>query len=308
MTILIDKNCEHCDVMFTTKRYLHLKGAGRFCSTSCSSSSKTGKNHNNYKHGAVKNGKRTPELSAWQCMKGRCYNKNDKEYSRYGARGIKVCDRWLDKNMGSANFLKDMGPRPKGIGAGGRSLYSLDRIDNNGDYSPENCRWTDRITQANNIRRNRIVSYLGEEKTVSEWGRQFGIKADSIYERLNRGWSVEEAITKKPDIARNRRDNVWIKYKGESLILADWSKRTGVSGKTINRRIRDYGWSVEDALTKNPKRNPKGFKYLEFEGKSMTQAEWAKETGIKPSVICKRLKRGWSVEDALTMPVGEKRK
>jgi uncharacterized protein (DUF433 family) len=152
------------------------------------------------------------------------------------------------------------------------------------------------------------VSYLGEEKTVSEWGRQFGIKADSIYERLNRGWSVEEAITKKPDIARNRRDNVWIKYKGESLILADWSKRTGVSGKTINRRIRDYGWSVEDALTKNPKRNPKGFKYLEFEGKSMTQAEWAKETGIKPSVICKRLKRGWSVEDALTMPVGEKRK
>jgi hypothetical protein len=87
------------------------------------------------KHGRYK----TPEYSAWRGMKIRCYLQNSSEYFRYGAIGIKVCDRWLNS---FENFLEDMGERPDGL--------SLDRIDPKGDYTPENCRWADNVTQSYN--------------------------------------------------------------------------------------------------------------------------------------------------------------
>lgn len=85
--------------------------------------------------------KGTPTHNSWSAMKQRCYNKNSQFYYRYGGRGIKVCDRWLGP-YGYQNFLSDMGEKPNG--------YSLDRIDNDKDYSPENCRWADKWAQAAN--------------------------------------------------------------------------------------------------------------------------------------------------------------
>lgn len=97
---------------------------------------------NNKTHGLSK----TVEYSTWTKMKGRCYNKKCKDYPDYGGRGIIVCDRWLEPNgQGFLNFLSDMGKRPEG-------KYSLDRINVNGMYGPDNCRWADDIQQANNKR------------------------------------------------------------------------------------------------------------------------------------------------------------
>ena len=99
------------------------------------------------------------EYHVYKGMKRRCYNSHEKAYKNYGGRGIKVCDRWLGP-YGFRNFLRDMGPRPEGELPSGMPLYSIDRIDVNGNYCPENCRWADWHTQRVNRRDSPpIVSY-----------------------------------------------------------------------------------------------------------------------------------------------------
>ena len=107
---------------------------------------------------------KTPEYYAWQNLRKRCYNKTDKRYPLYGGRGIKVCDRWLGKD-GFDNFLSDMGPRPKNTT--GRE-WSIDRINTDGDYSPENCRWATATTQCRNKSNNLSVHLWGERYCVTE--------------------------------------------------------------------------------------------------------------------------------------------
>lgn len=131
------------------------------------------------------------EYCAWRAMRARCLNPNEAEFVRYGARGISVCDRWLvgeGRMDGFVCFLADMGERPT-------NRHSLDRIDNDGGYSPENCRWTDRHTQARNIRTNHHVTYKGKRMTVVEAAEAFGLTYHCLWARLSRpGWTVERAL------------------------------------------------------------------------------------------------------------------
>jgi hypothetical protein len=118
-------------------------------------------------------------------MKERCTSANCSTYKYYGGRGIKVCERWSGED-GFENFYSDMGARPKG--------RSLDRINNNGDYSPENCRWATIVEQNNNRRCTRMLEFMGESKPLTHWSNVTGIKRSTIRERLKRGWSVDRTL------------------------------------------------------------------------------------------------------------------
>lgn len=121
----------------------------------------------------------------WAAMIRRCSDPNDFGYYNYGGRGIKVCDRWKDIN----NFLLDMYPIYK-------EGLELDRINVNGNYEPDNCRWITRKQNMNNTRRNRYIEYNGIIKTVSEWSDELNIPYKRLLARLN-NWDVEKSFTYK---------------------------------------------------------------------------------------------------------------
>jgi hypothetical protein len=117
-------------------------------------------------------------------MIARCTQHTVRNFDRYGGRGIYVCQQWMDNPK---KFLSDMGEPLSG--------QSIDRIDNDGPYSPENCRWTTDLVQMNNRSCNRLITHEDKTMTVSEWSRHIGIRSATLTKRLNSGWSVDKALT-----------------------------------------------------------------------------------------------------------------
>lgn len=124
----------------------------------------------------------------WQCwcaIKARCYNSSNAGYHNYGGRGIKVCERW----QSFENFYADMGDRPS-------DEHSIERVDNEGDYEPSNCVWATMLEQSNNTRWNVNLNIDDVTRTAMEWSRISGVSVNTIYGRLYRGVSPEEAVWK----------------------------------------------------------------------------------------------------------------
>lgn len=142
----------------------------------------------------------SPEHVSWSSMKTRCTNDRIPSWPNYGGRGIYVCPRWMASFV---DFLADMGPMP-------RDKSSIDRRDSDGSYTcgkcddciakgvPMNCRWADTVEQANNVSRNRMLTYNGETMTVTDWTRRLGFSAAGIFSRLDRGWTVEQSLGTPP--------------------------------------------------------------------------------------------------------------
>lgn len=137
----------------------------------------------------------------YTAMKKRCYNPKYPEFYLYGGRGIKICDEWLNDKTSFFRWSYENGY----IENATQAENSIDRIDPNGDYSPENCRWVDSFVQANNTRRNVYYELNGESHTLTEWGRIVGINSGTLYGRVNKlGWTIEEALTLRPSHVSQR--------------------------------------------------------------------------------------------------------
>jgi len=176
-------HCE-CGTEREVKRYSLVSGQ----STSCGCFQREqmamrgkGESNPNFKHGLSN----TPTWARWQQMKRRCYDPNHDNYSYYGGKGITVCDRWRESY---ANFLEDMGELPT-------SEHTIERIDRNGNYCPENCYWEpSRIVQNNNTSQNRFFTLNGVTLTMAQWAREYDMPYSRLQSRLASGWELEAAL------------------------------------------------------------------------------------------------------------------
>lgn len=156
-----------------------------------------GVNNFSYVHGMSN----TATYNTWHLMKQRCQNKAAPDYYRYGKRGVGVCRRW---RISFLHFLEDMGERPRGM--------TLDRIDNSGHYSKENCRWATQTEQRRNTRQNKYITYKGETRCMVEWAEYLNIPYRALKQRIRCGWGVERAFTQKLMVTRRTKYDIFKPY------------------------------------------------------------------------------------------------
>lgn len=167
--------CE-CGEVVSVRRWSLISGVANSCG--CLQREVCG--NINKKHGMCQSN----EYKIWAGIKARCYDEKTKGYLNYGGRGIIMCDRWLIFD----NFYADMGDRPN-------KKMSIERIDNEGNYCKENCRWATRIEQQNNKRNNIYVTYEGKTLSLSAWSREKNINTGTLNGRYHRGKRGEELFT-----------------------------------------------------------------------------------------------------------------
>lgn len=176
------------------------------------------------------------EYLAWGSMHTRCRNPKCAMYPNYGGRGIRVCERWRHFKY----FLEDMGVKPT-------LKHSLDRIDVNGNYEPENCRWATSKEQALNRTTSHIIEINGIRKTLTEWCHDYGVGYTTVLHRIKCGWDEERAVA-SPVATPCRMGPLFITWQGLTLTAAEWSRKTGIQATTIRARHRK-GWPPERVLT-----------------------------------------------------------
>ena len=161
----------------------------------------------------------------WHGIKKRCLNENDERYHQYGGRGIKICPEWLESFDNFAEWA---------LSHGYAENLTLERIDVNGDYCPENCKWITLQEQAFNKRGTKWVDYKGEHTQLKKLCERLGVTYDTVHDRIyKRGWSVEDAIEKPSE-----RENP----------LRRKCQEKGINYQTVRDRINKLGWSEEEAL------------------------------------------------------------
>lgn len=176
-------------------------------------------------------------FTTFEGIKKRCYDEKFRQYKDYGGRGIRICNKWMNDFFTFYDWA---------IENGASEELTIDRIDNNGDYCPKNCRWVDRFTQANNRSDNRVVEYKGESHTIAEWSRLVGLTARCISWRIDEMHvPIEQALGFVPINFKRMRQP--LTFKGETLSIPQWSKKLGIKRWTIYSRIR-YGLPIEEVL------------------------------------------------------------
>ena len=232
-------------------------------------------------------------------MKNRCYNKNYNWYHRYGGRGIKVCDRWLGED-GFIHFKEDMYESYlEHCKLYGEEETTLERINVDGDYEANNCKWATNKEQSNNLSSNKLITYNGETLTAKMMLEKYApdLNYKTFLNRLNSGWTVESALFTSTNSTIYR----IYEYNGESLNASQLLMKYApeLSYTTFTERL-DSGWSLEDALFTPPKEQINHV--YEYNGEKSPLSEILRKFGdcrINYSLAVHRIYKGWSIERAI---------
>ncbi len=179
-------------------------------------------------HGLVTHGMSgTPLYKTWARMLGRCRNKKDHSYGRYGKRGIRVCKRWDDFEK----FAEDMGNKPYRM--------TLERKNNNGRYSPKNCKWATTLEQNQNRRTTFSISFKGKRQSIAAWARIIGVTPMGLKWRLDNGWSKQRALTEKPSQHHVNMGRASVKAQGKDALIKrsfiKWKGNHGVKNRSAHK-------------------------------------------------------------------------
>lgn len=229
----------------------------------------------------------------WNGIKDRCNRPTNHAFKYYGGRGITLCDAWLDFEA----FMS------WAFSHGYDTNLTIERIDVNGNYEPENCKWISLPDQAMNTRKTHYITIGEETLPLTMWEKRKGHSKGLINGRLRRGFSEEDAVN-LPKLKKQALR--YITFKGKKQTVAKWSKELGIPSATIRRRIDVLGWSEDKALSCMAGKERERDVILEYDGKKLNMTEWSKLTGIAHKTISERIKRGWSTEKTLTTPTIKK--
>jgi hypothetical protein len=277
------------------------------------------------KHGMIK----TRLYHIWTNIKQRCRNKKQYAYKWYGERGIDICDEWFN----SFEAFRDWA-----LNSGYRDDLTIDRIDNNGNYEPLNCRWATLKQQAENKSNNIFIELDGIKMTQTEWSRKLGKNINLISCRLSKGWDKQEAASTPPTVhyhgmTNTRLHRIWsamktrcynkkvIGYNSNGAMgikvckewndnfenFYKWAKESDYQENLVISRIdktADYGpdncqWI--DRATQSRKRPY--VTHIEYNGESLTMAEWSKRLGGNSNLVRERIKNGYEPIRAITEPI-----
>lgn len=208
-------------------------------------------------------------------MKARCYNPNNKAYKNYGGRGIKICQEWLD------DFNKFF---EWAISSGFKRELTIERIDNDGDYCPQNCTWIPKNEQSRNRRSCHKITHNGKTLTASEWAREKGFERHSIVNAINKtpdNDAISYLEKRKMPYGRCLKK---VPYKGITKTLREWCEIKKLNVRTVEYRIEKYGWPIEKALDTPAQAQ----RVITVGEESHTVREWSNITGIPYEKI-----RGW---------------
>ena len=194
----------------------------------------------NKSHNIKHNECRTRLYNIWSGMTQRCCNQNSHGYKDYGARGITVCEEWMKDYRNFRKWATENGYDDN---------LSLDRINNDGNYEPSNCRWATNVEQARNRRNNLIVTYKGKTQTLMEWSKELNIKYDVLWRRLKKGWSPERTFERP--VGWIGKQNIF--YNGRYYFLSELAREYNISFSMLKYRLKK-GMDIQQALTKPSKR------------------------------------------------------
>lgn len=172
----------------------------------------------------------------YKLLKRRCENPEHNHYDRYGGRGIDICEDWKNSYKKFETWA---------LSHGYKENLTLDRIDNSGNYNPENCKWSTWQEQANNRCTSHLLTHDGETKSIAQWARDTGMTDARLRQRIGAGWEIDKALTEP---CSSKRRVAEYTYKGVTKRLFEWAKDFGINYRTLENRLNMRGWSIEKAL------------------------------------------------------------